>query len=155
MDGPAITKKEYLNIAWKGIVVGIIYLAVYLLPGVLAFMTGNASSPVGYGPIPLAALFVCCCITGMVFGFIDTRINASKLWHFAIWFCILFFSLLAVTIEGYFFSPGLMTGVAVVAAVIMNAITSCVVAALVVLLFSHKAVKTEENGVKRPWYSWL
>lgn len=102
--------KKVLNIIWRSLVVGIVYVAALVAGGMLVTMVGLRLPAVHDVQSRLLWSFIGGAIAGVFLGPIAASLFTTRGHHVLIWSSILFFNIASVTIEGRFFAPELVAG---------------------------------------------
>jgi len=149
-----LTMTKYPNIFLRSFMVGIGYIAGYMVSGIVLRLIGFALPIVKDSQIILQWTFVGGVIVGIFLGPIAASMSLSRTRHILIWSSILLFNLISVVIEGYFFAPD-MIGDSLPALIIQLMLVSFVTGWVVTLLFApNHSIETPPESY-RSIFSWI
>jgi hypothetical protein len=144
-----------IGIAWRGVCVGLAYLAGLMAAGVMLGMLGLIKPASGGGSGSLLWLFLAAMVVGWTLGPVAQQMAIGRRRHLLIWSSIIFFNFASVMIEGAFFEPAAVPLPIPVLAV-QQLLASLVAGLAITLLFApaQAGARPAWAGRHRPWYEW-
>ena len=156
---PGTTMKStsrVLYTLWRGVVVGVAYIAAMMLAGMIFGVLGLIPAAGGSPVIGLLWLLLAGILLGLYLGPLARRTPATRRQHVLIWTAVIFFNMGAVVLEGAFFAPDLVPLPLPLLAV-QQFLAALVAGSLIALLFAqagHSAAFLQTLR-RRTWQSWL
>jgi len=148
--------RSLFGIIWRSTLVAVGYFLGMMLVGVVSVMLGvqvptNASSGTA-----MVWFFVASILLGFILCPIAMRLSLTRVQHFTLWLCLIFFNMGSVAIEGKYFVPDLVP--LPLAVLIAQQLFSSAGAALIIVLTCAKvgeSVSWLDALRTRPWLAWL
>lgn len=145
--------KTVLNTVVKSLFVGAGYTAVLMFSGMILRMAGLSLPEVENVPATLIWTFVAGTIAGLFLGPIASSLPAGRARQIVIWSSAIFFNLISVAIEGYFFAPQLV-GNSLAGMFIQLFLAALGTGWLTTILFAVKEPVMSHAATSRPVFSW-
>ena len=90
---------------WRGVVVGVAYIAAMMLAGILFGVLGLVPAASGDATASLSWVLIAGILLGLYLGPLAARTTATRRQHVLIWTAVIFFNMGAVMLEGAFSPP--------------------------------------------------
>lgn len=147
--------RTFWNVLWRSVVIALIYTTANTVIGGLV-MQGVAPQAGATNPVLLLATtalsgFGMAAVLGPAASWVHTSRGRSMF----IWASNVYLNLASVVIEGYFFAPGLLPGALVPRVLVLQALSSVILAAAIAFFFPPSAEGPKKKAlVKRSPLSW-
>jgi hypothetical protein len=145
--------KKALRIVGQSLLVGTGYMVFLMFSGMILRMAGLSLPEVENLPGTLMWTFVGGAIAGLFLGPIASSVPVGRKRHIVIWSSAIFFNLIAVAIEGYFFAPQLV-GDSLTGIFIQLVLTAVATGSLITILFTTKEPALSRSTTPRSTRSW-
>ena len=143
-----------LDMAWRVLLVAAGYALALLLAGVILGMAGLLQAGTNALAAPaLLWMFVGVLIMSLMLGLTARRLPATPVRHVIVWSILVYANVSAVTIEGIFFAPDLVSNGWIT--ILQQLLPSLVTAVLVYYLFAPRPAVTPPGSIQRTWFSWV
>jgi hypothetical protein len=152
MDG----MPKVLDTLWRGVVVGVAYIAAMMLAGIVFGVLGLIPAASDGAAGDLFWLLMAGMLLGLYLGPLAARTTATRRQHVLIWTAVIFFNMGAVMLEGAYFAPDLVPIPAPLLAV-QQVLAAFVAGGLIALLFARRGQTAAflETLHRRAWFAWL
>ena len=156
---PGTTMKStsrVLYTLWRGVVVGVAYIAAMMLAGMMFGVLGLVPAAGGSPVVGLFWLLIAGILLGLYLGPLARRTTATRRQHVLIWTAVIFFNMGAVMLEGAFFAPDLVP-IPVPLLAVQQFLAALVAGSLIALLFARPA-RPRRSGRRcaaAPGSAWL
>jgi hypothetical protein len=145
-----------LNALWRGVVVGVAYIAAMMLAGIVFGVLGLVPAASGNATVSLTWVLIACILLGLYLGPLAARTTATRRQHALIWAAVIFFNMGAVMLEGAFFAPDLVS-IPVPLLAFQPFLAALVAGGLIALLFARpgQTAAFRQTLRRRTWFAWL
>lgn len=145
--------KKVFEISWKALIVGVVYSMALMIAGLLVRTIGLPLPNFSDAQMRLLWSFIGGVIAGISLGPIAASMPTSRSRHWLVWGSVIFFNILSVTIEGYYFAPK-MIGDAIPALLIQQILAALATGWIITVLFAPKVTPAPVQPARRHWLSW-
>ena len=90
---------------WRGVVVGVAYIAAMMVVGMLFGVLGLVPAASGNATVSLTWVLIAGILLGLYLGPLAARTTATRRQHVLIWTAVIFFNMGAVMLEGAYLRP--------------------------------------------------
>jgi len=149
----ATTIEKTAGMIWRSFLVGAGYTLALIIGGLMASMVGMGMPD---AKDPLARLlwsFVGGTIMGLFLGPIASSVLLPKVRHVVVWSSVIFFNLVSVIIEGYFFAP-LLIGDSLKGLILQQILVALVTGWIITTLFTSRGTVLPIIPRTRSFLSW-
>ncbi|MEZ4771055.1 MAG: hypothetical protein R2844_21875 [Caldilineales bacterium] len=150
------TISKVMGLLWRGVVVGVAYVLVMMLAGVVLGVLGLIPPGTGGAASSLFWTLIAAVLLGLYLGRLAAHTPATRRQHVLIWTAVIFFNMGAVVLEGAYFAPDLVP-IPLPALAIQQALAALVAGGLIALMFARR----EETAAflatlrGRRWFGWF
>jgi hypothetical protein len=143
------------GVLWRSILVGIGYIVVLMLLGMVGGILSGMTSGGQANASSLLWLFISGVLIGVFLGPLASRMPASRGRHLLVWTGVIFFNMGSVAIEGAYFVPELVS-IPLPVLFGQQLFASIAAAFLITRLFAAagKTPSLAQSLSLRPWHSW-
>ena len=145
--------KKIFETIWKSLLVGTAYTLALMIGGMIVDLAGLGLPEVEEPQNILMWTFVGGIIAGLFLGPVAALISASRMRHIVVWSCVLFFNLVCVAIEGYFFAPDLI-GDSLMGLIVQQIFAAPATGWIVTVLFTSRETPAPIQPSSRSLASW-
>ena len=145
-----------LGTLWRGVAVGVAYIAAMMLAGMVFGALGLIPAASGEAAAGLLWILIAGILLGLYLGPLAARTTATRRQHVLIWTAVIFFNMGAVMLEGAFFAPDLVP-ISPPLLAVQQLLAALVAGSLVALLFARPGQTAEflQTLQRRSWFAWL
>ena len=151
-----IPVQRILALLWRGVVVGVAYVAAMMLAGIVFGLLGLVPAAGGNAAASLFWILMAGILLGLYLGPLAARTTATRRQHVLIWTAVIFFNMGAVMLEGAYFAPDLVP-IPVPLLAVQQFLAAVVAGSLIALLFARpgQTAAFGQTLSRRPWPGWL
>lgn len=145
-----------LGTLWRGVAVGLAFIAAMMLVGVIFGVLGLLPSAGTSAAVDLTWLLLAGILLGLYLGPLAQRTPATRRQHVLIWTAVIFCNMGAVVLEGAFFAPDLVP-LPVPLLAVQQFLAALVAGSLIALLFARRRQSAAflQTLRRRSWLAWL
>lgn len=147
------TFNKVVETIWRSLLVAAGYTITLTIGGLVVNLAGLSLPEVKHVNTTLIWSFVSGFIVGVSLGPIASSIPTSKTRHIVVWGSVLFFNLVSVAIEGYFFAPD-MIGDSLTGLILQQILTAFITGSILTVLFSPRETAASLAPSSRSVFSW-
>lgn len=148
--------RRILETFWRGVAVGVAYIAAMMLAGMVFGVLGLIPAAGGEADAGLLWTLVAGILLGLYLGPLAARTTATRRQHVLIWTAVIFCNMGAVMLEGAYFAPELVPIPPALLAV-QQLLAALVAGSLVALLCARSGQTAAFLATlrRRSWFAWL
>jgi hypothetical protein len=157
VPGTAVkSTSKVLDTLWRGVIVGVAYIAAMMLAGMIFGVLGLLPAAGGGAAVDLLWLLLAGILLGLYLGPLARRTPATRRQHVLIWTAVIFFNMGAVVLEGAFFAPDLVP-LPLPQLAVQQFLAALVAGSLIALLFARRGQTAafQRTLRRRSWLAWL
>jgi hypothetical protein len=148
--------RSIFELLWRGVVVGVSYVAAMMLAGIVFGVLGLIPAAGGAAAAGLLWPLVAGILLGLYLGPLAARTTATRRQHVLIWTAVIFCNMGAVMLEGAFFAPDLAP-ISPPLLAVQQLLAALVAGSLIALLFARSGQSAAFLATlrRRSWFAWL
>lgn len=145
--------KSIIPIIWKSLVIGLVYLLSMIIGKAIISLAGLSFPEVENVAATLMWTLAGGIIIGLFLGPIAASMSASLARNSVVWSSVIFFNLVSVVIEGYFFAPHLI-GASLTGLILQQVPAALITGWVIAVLFASRESSESITLPPRSFLSW-